>query len=80
MPRRSWADAADPTDVSLAAALVGSGTVPMSTAPGADGLSPAAWLAHTIASGVQPATGATTNRVSAPHRTDHGVPARVRAS
>lgn len=61
---RSWAEAAT-SDVSLAAALVGSGTVPMSAVPGADGLSPAAWLAHTIASGVQPATGATTNRVSA---------------
>ena len=61
---RSWAEAAT-ADVSLAAALVGSGTVPMPAVPGADGLSPAAWLAHTIASGVQPATGATTNRVSA---------------
>ena len=60
----AWADAA-PEDVSLAAALVGSGTVPMSTVPGPDGVSPAAWLAHTITSGVQPATGAPSSRVSA---------------
>ena len=33
--------------------------------PDADGVSPADWLAHTIGSAVQPATGATTNRLSA---------------
>ena len=52
----------------LAAALVGSGTVPMSTVPGPDGVSPSAWLAHTITSGVQPATGAPSSRVSARSR------------
>ncbi len=61
---RAWAES-QPQDVSLAAALVDSGTVPMSTAPGADGVSPGAWLAHTITSGVQPATGASSNLVSA---------------
>ena len=74
--RAIWAEAAT-ADVSLAAALVGSGTVPMPTVPGADGLSPAAWLAHAITSGVQPATGATTNRVSARTAPTDGVPGRV---
>ena len=64
---RTWADAQpDPGGVSLAAALVGSGTVPMSATPGDGGVSPADWLAHTITSGVEPATGAPTSRVAAP--------------
>ena len=61
---RAWAGAA-PRDVSLADALVQSGVVPLSQDPGPDGVSPASWLAHTISSGVQPATGAPSNRVSA---------------
>jgi monoamine oxidase len=52
-------------DVSLAAALVGAGVVPMSNTPDATGVSPADWLAHTIGSAVEPATGATTNQLSA---------------
>ncbi|MDR6905279.1 putative NAD/FAD-dependent oxidoreductase [Agromyces sp. 3263] len=63
----TWADAqSDPGGISLADALVGSGVVPMPATPGADGLSPADWLAHTITSGVEPATGAPTSRVAAP--------------
>ena len=42
-----------------------SGVVPLSQAPGDDGVSPASWLAHTITSDVQPATGAPPSRVSA---------------
>lgn len=61
---QSWA-ATQPGDVSLAAALVDSGVLPMPTAPDATGVSDADWLAHTIASGVEPATGATTNQLSA---------------
>ena len=61
---RTWAQA-QPADVSLAAALVGSGTLPLTGAPDATGIAPAAWLAHTIVSGVEPATGATTARISA---------------
>ena len=51
---------------------VDSGTVPLSNVPDADGVSPAAWLAHTITSGVEPATGAASSRVSA--RTAPGSP------
>ena len=51
--------------MSLAAALVGAGVLPLSTTPDASGVSPADWLAHTIGSGVEPSTGASTNRVSA---------------
>ena len=61
---QSWA-ATQPTDVSLSAALVGSGVVPMPVTPDALGILPAQWLAHSIASGVAPATGTTPNRVSA---------------
>lgn len=61
---RAWAEAA-PDDVSLATALVESGTVPLSAVPGEDGVRPAAWLAHTISSGMQPATGAMSTQVSA---------------
>ena len=61
---RTWAQSA-PRDVSLAAALVASGAVPLPATPDDDGVSPAAWLSHTISSGVQPATGAPSSRVSA---------------
>lgn len=61
---RTWAETA-PRDVSLATALVESGAVPLPAVPGDDGVSPAAWLAHTISSGVEPATGAGSSRVSA---------------
>lgn len=61
---QEWA-ATQQVDVSLAAALVGSGVLPLPTTPDASGVSPADWLAHTIGSGVEPSTGATTNRISA---------------
>ena len=61
---QAWA-ATQQGDVSLAAALVGAGVLPMPNTPDADGVSPADWLAHTIGSGVEPATGATTARLSA---------------
>ena len=73
---RSWAEAA-PADVSLAAALVGSGTVPMSTVPGADGAQPGGLArAHD-----RERRAARDGRDDEPrlgaHGTDHGVPARV---
>ena len=53
-------------DLSLATAIVESGTAAsMSTTPDDSGVSPADWLAHSIASGVATVTGATANRVSA---------------
>lgn len=53
-------------DLSLATALVESGTsASLSTVPDESGVSPAAWLAHTVTSGVGVETGATANRVSA---------------
>ena len=61
---QAWA-ATQQGDVSLAAALVGAGVLPLSNTPDADGVSPADWLAHTIGSAVEPATGATTARLSA---------------
>lgn len=61
---RAWA-LGNAADVSLAEALAGSGVVPLSSVPGPDGVSPAAWLAHAISSGVEPATGATSALVSA---------------
>lgn len=61
---RTWA-ATQPTDVSLAAALVGSGVVPMPATPDAEGILPGQWLAHTLASAVAPATGAPPSQVSA---------------
>jgi monoamine oxidase len=39
--------------------------LPLPSTPDADGVSPADWLAHTIGSAVEPATGATTVRLSA---------------
>jgi monoamine oxidase len=61
---QQWA-ATQPGDVSLAAALAGSGATPLSAVPDASGVSPADWLAHTINSGVAPSTGAITSLVSA---------------
>ncbi len=59
-----WA-ATQPSPESLASALVGSGAVPLPTTADASGVSPADWLIHTIVSGVQPATGATTAMLAA---------------
>jgi monoamine oxidase len=61
---QAWA-MAQPSDVSLAAALAGSGVAPLPPEPGADGVSPADWLRHALASGVEPSTGAAPTRVSA---------------
>lgn len=61
---QAWA-ATQPGDMSLAAALVDGGVLPMSTSPDATGVSPADWLTHTIRSAVEPATGATTSQLSA---------------
>lgn len=61
---QAWA-ATQQGEVSLAAALVGAGVVPLSNTPDAEGVSSSDWLAHTIGSAVEPATGATTSRLSA---------------
>lgn len=61
---QQWASD-QPVDVSLAAALAGSGAAPLSSEPDATGVSPADWLAHTINSGVAPSTGAAAAAVSA---------------
>jgi monoamine oxidase len=66
---QAWA-AAQPDDrtddLSLATAIVESGTAAsLSRTPDATGISPADWLARTIASGIATVTGATANRVSA---------------
>ncbi|MDQ0894741.1 flavin monoamine oxidase family protein [Agromyces ramosus] len=61
---QAWA-AAQQRDVSLATALVDSGVVPLVGGPDGAGVTPGEWLAHTIVSEVQPATGATTAQVSA---------------
>ncbi|MFF2274278.1 FAD-dependent oxidoreductase [Agromyces sp. NPDC058126] len=53
-------------ELSLATALVESGTTAsLSNEPDATGVSPAAWLAHSVTSGVGVETGATANRVAA---------------
>lgn len=52
-------------DVSLATALAASGVLPLPEDPAADGTTPADWLRHALASGVEPATGAAPTRVSA---------------
>ncbi|WP_136709234.1 FAD-dependent oxidoreductase [Agromyces sp. H66] len=52
-------------DVSLATALATSGVLPLPDEPAADGTTPADWLRHALASGVEPATGATPTAVSA---------------
>ncbi len=66
---QAWAAAqpeARARQLSLATALVESGTsASLSTAPDATGVSPAAWLAHSVTSGVGVETGATANRVAA---------------
>ncbi|PWC03607.1 flavin monoamine oxidase family protein [Agromyces badenianii] len=71
---KHWAST-QPRDVSLAAALADSGAAPLPAEPGADGVSPADWLAHTINSGVAPSTGAATAVISAvqydPTRLEH---------
>jgi len=59
-----WSQAL-PHDVSVATALLQSGEVPASEAPGDDGVSPAGWLRHAIASGLEPLTGAAPTVVSA---------------
>jgi monoamine oxidase len=61
---QGWA-AARSSDVSLATALVQSGAVPVPDEPGADGLSTRNWFVNALASGVEPATGASVTRVSA---------------
>lgn len=61
---QAWA-AVQQRDVSLATALVDSGVVPLAGGPDAAGVTPGEWLAHTIVSEVQPATGATTAQLSA---------------
>ncbi len=70
---QSWAET-QPTDVSLSAALVGSGVVPMPATPDALGILPAQWLVHSLASGVAPATGASPTRVSATSAAPAGFP------
>ncbi|ANJ25856.1 flavin monoamine oxidase family protein [Agromyces aureus] len=59
-----WSQAL-PHDVSVATALLQSGEVPASEAPGDDGVSPAGWLRHAISSGLEPLTGAAATVVSA---------------
>jgi hypothetical protein len=54
-----------PHDVPVATALLGAGLIPMSEAPGEDGVSPAAWLRHALTSGLQPLTGSAPTVVSA---------------
>jgi monoamine oxidase len=61
---QAWATARS-SDVSLATALVQSGAVPVPDEPGADGLSTRNWFVNALASGVEPATGASVTRVSA---------------
>ncbi|MGI9824137.1 FAD-dependent oxidoreductase [Agromyces sp. Marseille-Q5079] len=59
-----WAGG-QPHDVPVATALLGAGMIPMSETAGDDGVSPAAWLRHALASGLQPTTGASPTVVSA---------------
>ncbi|MFF2370786.1 FAD-dependent oxidoreductase [Agromyces sp. NPDC058110] len=59
-----WSQAL-PHDVSVTAALQQSGEAPASETPGDDGVSPAAWLRHAIATGLEPLTGAEPTVVSA---------------
>lgn len=61
---QAWA-LAQPSDVSLTTALLDSGVVPLPREPDALGLTPADWLRHALATGVEPATGATPSRLSA---------------
>ncbi|MGR0219809.1 FAD-dependent oxidoreductase [Agromyces sp. ZXT2-6] len=61
---QAWA-LAQPSDVSLTTALLDSGVVPLPPEPDALGLTPTDWLRHALATGVEPATGATPSRLSA---------------
>lgn len=61
---QAWAQTR-PEDVSLATALAASGVLPLPTEPADDGTTPADWLRHSLASGVEPTTGAAPTRVSA---------------
>ncbi|MRG59493.1 NAD(P)-binding protein [Agromyces sp. CFH 90414] len=64
---RAWAEAW-PYDVGLDAALAGSGAGALSTEPDTEGVpgpSPADWLAYTLASDVEPSTGASPRLMSA---------------
>ena len=62
---QAWA-VEQPSDVSLAAALLRSGVVgSLSREPDASGASPSDWLVHTLTSGVEPAAGATPVQISA---------------
>ncbi|WP_448002899.1 FAD-dependent oxidoreductase [Agromyces bauzanensis] len=61
---QAWAQARS-EDVSLATALATSGVLPLPDEPAGDGTTPADWLRHALASGVEPATGAPPTSVSA---------------
>ncbi|GAA4369930.1 flavin monoamine oxidase family protein [Agromyces bauzanensis] len=61
---QAWAQGSS-EDVSLATALATSGVLPLPDEPAADGTTPADWLRHSLASGVEPATGALPTTVSA---------------
>lgn len=61
---RAWAETW-PFDVGLSRALIGSGAAAQSTDPGEGGVSNADWLAYTLSSAVEPATGASPALVSA---------------
>ncbi|MGR2752029.1 FAD-dependent oxidoreductase [Agromyces arachidis] len=61
---QAWA-LAQPSDVSLTTALLDSGVVPLPGEPDALGVTPTDWLRHALATGVEPATGATPTRLSA---------------
>lgn len=61
---QAWAQARS-EDVSLATALAGSGVLPLPAEPADDGTTPADWLRHALASGVEPSVGAPPTRVSA---------------
>ena len=61
---QAWA-VEQPSDVTLAAALVRSGVVPLPRETDASGASPADWLVHSLTTGVEPATGGTPAQISA---------------
>lgn len=61
---QEWA-LGQPSDLSLTTALLDSGVVPLPDEPDALGLTPTDWLRHALATGVEPATGATPSRLSA---------------
>ncbi|WP_127792308.1 NAD(P)/FAD-dependent oxidoreductase [Agromyces sp. LHK192] len=77
---RVWAESW-PYDVGLDAALVGSGAGNLSTEPDTEGVpgpSQADWLAYTLASGVEPSTGASPRLVSARQAAAPGLDAPAR--